>query len=68
MSAPASRKLWQGLAISFAIAFAYAIVLVKLFRDWWNDENYSHGLLIPFIIGYIIWAQRDRLARTTAHP
>src|SRR5262249_27604006 len=33
------------------------------FRDWWSDENYSHGLLIPFIIGYIIWTQREKLAR-----
>jgi len=62
MSVPTTKKLWQGLAISFAIAFAYATVLVKLFHDWWNDENYSHGLLIPFIIGYIIWVQRDKLA------
>jgi exosortase len=63
MSVPATKKLWQGLAISFAIAFAYATVLDKLVRDWWNDENYSHGLLIPFIIGYIIWTQREKLAR-----
>ena len=68
MSVPATKKLWQGLAISFAIAFAYATVLVKLSRDWWNDENYSHGLLIPFIIGYIIWSQRDRFARTQVQP
>jgi exosortase len=65
---PATMKLWQGIAISFAIAFAYATVFVKLFRDWWNDENYSHGLLIPFIIGYIIWSQRSKLARLTAQP
>jgi len=63
MSVPATKKLWQGLAISFAIVFAYATVLVKLIHDWWNDENYSHGLLIPFIIGYILWAERDKLAR-----
>jgi len=68
MSVPATKKLWQGLAISFAIAFAYATVLVKLFHDWWNDENYSHGLLIPFIIGYIIWSQRDKLARAVDRP
>lgn len=67
MSVPATKKLWQGIAISFAIAFAYATVLVKLFRDWWSDENYSHGLLIPFIIGYIIWSQRDKLARVPAN-
>jgi exosortase len=63
MSVPATKKLWQGLAISFAIVFAYATVLAKLVRDWWTDENYSHGLLIPFIIGYIIWTQREKLAR-----
>lgn len=63
MSVPATKKLWQGLAISFAIAFAYATVLTKLVHDWWSDENYSHGLLIPFIIGYIIWTQRDKLSR-----
>jgi exosortase len=67
MSVPATKKLWQGFAISFAIAFAYATVMVKLFHDWWTDENYSHGLLIPFIIGYIVWSQREKLARVPAH-
>jgi exosortase len=68
MSVPTAKKLWQGLAIGFAIAFAYATVLVKLTRDWWNDENYSHGLLVPLIIGYILWTQRDKLARTKVQP
>lgn len=67
MSVSATRKLWQGLAISFAIAFTYATVLAKLASDWWNDENYSHGLLIPFIIGYIVWVQRDKLAKVPVH-
>ncbi|HJY30173.1 MAG TPA: archaeosortase/exosortase family protein, partial [Pyrinomonadaceae bacterium] len=62
----AAKKLWQGIALSFAIIFAYATVLVKLSYDWWTDENYSHGLLIPFIIGYIIWSQRDKFARVPA--
>lgn len=68
MSVPATKKLWQGLALSFVIAFAYATVLSKLVRDWWVDENYSHGLLIPFIIGYIIWSQRDKLAQAKFNP
>ena len=65
---PATRKLWQGIAISFAIVFTYATVFVKLFRDWWHDENYSHGLLIPFIIGWIVWSQREKLARAQVQP
>lgn len=63
MSVPATKKLWQSLALSFAIIFTFATVLAKLVHDWWTDENYSHGLLIPFIIGYILWTQRDKLAR-----
>lgn len=63
MSVPATKKLWQGIAISFAIAFTYVTVMTKLFHDWWTDENYSHGLLIPFIIGYILWTQREKFAR-----
>lgn len=68
MSVPASKHYWRALAITFAILFTYAAVLVKLSRDWWADENYSHGLLVPFIIGYILWLQRDKLAAEPARP
>src|SRR6185436_13354270 len=68
MSVSATKHLWRGFAIASAIVFAYATVLVKLSRDWWYDENYSHGLLIPFIIGYIIWLQRDKLASQQSKP
>jgi exosortase len=68
MSVPASKHYWRAFAITFAILFTYAAVLVKLSRDWWADENYSHGLLVPFIIGYILWLQRDKLAAEPARP
>jgi len=62
-SLPSTKNIWQPLAIAGALAFAYATVLTKLGQDWWNDENYSHGLLIPFVIGYFLWSERDRLVR-----
>lgn len=68
MSVLAGKHLWRVLAISSALIFAYAIVLSKLAHTWWNDENYSHGLLIPLIIAYILWTQRERLARQSANP
>ncbi|HEX8558573.1 MAG TPA: exosortase [Pyrinomonadaceae bacterium] len=61
-------KLWQPLLIAAAVAFAYWGVLARLGRFWWDDENYSHGLLIPFVIGYILWAERERLAAVTKRP
>lgn len=68
MSALAPRQLWKPLAIAAALVFVYASVLAKLGHDWWEDENYSHGLLIPFIIGYILWTERDVLRRVRVRP
>ncbi|HEV7684456.1 MAG TPA: exosortase [Pyrinomonadaceae bacterium] len=65
---PATKHLWRILAIATVLVFAYATVLAKLGHDWWTDENYSHGLLIPLIIGFIIWSQRERFMRTTQRP
>lgn len=68
MSVLARKHLWRVLAVSTALVFTYALVLSKLAQTWWNDENYSHGLLIPFIIAYILWTQRERLARESSRP
>ncbi len=65
---PRSNHLWRILAITSALVFVYATVLAKLGHSWWTDENYSHGLLIPFIIGYIVWTQRDRFAQADQRP
>jgi exosortase len=65
---PAPKNLWRIIALVAALVFSYAAVLTKLGHDWWTDENYSHGLLIPFVIGFIIWTERDRLARTIQRP
>lgn len=68
MSVLAPRNLWKPIAIAFALLFLYSTVLVKLGSAWWDDPNYSHGLLVPFIIGYILWAERDRLNRAPQRP
>jgi exosortase len=65
---PATKHLWRILAIASALVLAYATVLAKLGHDWWTDENYSHGLLIPFIIGFILWSQRERLTHSARQP
>ena len=61
-------RVWQPLLIAAAVAFAYWGVLARLGRFWWDDENYSHGLLIPFVIGYILWGERGRLAAVVKRP
>jgi exosortase len=68
MSVAIPRKLYQPLAIAFALVFVYFTVLLKLGSDWWTDENYSHGLLIPFVIGYVIWLERKTLLDPETRP
>ncbi|HQZ96589.1 MAG TPA: EpsI family protein [Pyrinomonadaceae bacterium] len=58
----------KAAAISVAIAFLYATVLTKLGRDWWSDENYSHGLLVPFVIGMIVWKEWDGFKSISKKP
>src|SRR6185503_3955518 len=64
----AIKHLSRILAIATALVFTYATVLSKLGHDWWTDENYSHGLLVPFVIGFILWSQRERFARECQRP
>ncbi len=62
------KKLWQPLVIAAAFIFLYAAVLTKLVSDWWTDDNYSHGLLVPFVIGCIIWFEFDKLKAARRTP
>ena len=68
MSVAPPKNLWRAFALISVVIFAYATVLGKLTHDWWSDENYSHGLLIPFVIGYILWLQRTAFARESFRP
>jgi exosortase len=68
MSVSAPTHFWRAIAVCVALLFAYATVLVKLGHDWWTDPNYSHGLLIPFVIGFILWTTRDRLKQERQQP
>lgn len=36
--------------------------------DWINDDNYSHGFLVPLIVAYIIWTKKDALAVLHSAP
>ena len=43
------------------LAALYWKILGDLVAQWWDDPNYSHGFLVPFFSGYLIWRQRGRL-------
>jgi len=46
----------------------YAVNLAKLASDWWNDENYSHGFIVPVAFLWILWQRREELAKSRVLP
>lgn len=57
----------------FAAAVALAAVLCwagvdRMVVTWFDREEYSHGVLIPFITLFLIWQKRFELASLTRHP
>ena len=68
MSVAIPRQLYKTVAIVAALVFVFASVLAKLGRDWWSDENYSHGLLVPFVIAIILWREWGQLGRALTEP
>lgn len=56
--------------VILTIAFwaLYHQTILDLISDWSNDDNYSHGFLIPFIAGYMIWHQKDELVKYDRKP
>ncbi len=61
-------KLWKPLVVAIAVVFLYATVLSRLGEHWWTDENYSHGLLVPFVIAFIIWFKFDEIRKSPQTP
>jgi len=56
------------LFLLIPLIFLYYSVLYKMALDWWLDENYSHGFLIPVISGYIVFRNRKELFKSIENP
>lgn len=52
------------LALVVLTALLYSTVFAKLVYDWYDLPDFSHGFLIPFFVGYLVWERRDVIDRT----
>jgi exosortase A len=51
-----------------AFVFLYWQTLYGMAVDWYIDENYSHGFLIPLISGYLVWERRHTIKSVATSP
>ena len=40
------------------VAGLYWEISLGLVQDWWNNDNYTHGFVVPVFSGWIAWQQR----------
>src|ERR671924_2431715 len=51
-----------GLLFLGLLVALYWTVIGNLVRQWWTDDNYSHGFLVPLFSAYLICQRRTSLA------
>jgi exosortase len=54
--------------IFIAFLWSYWPGLVELWELWRQSDEYSSGLLVPFLAVYIIWSRRRDIARCPVKP
>lgn len=63
-----SLPRWQGGALLLLLAWLYASILSRLFAQWMNDPNFSHGIFVPLFALFVLWQDRKRLLQVGAAP
>lgn len=53
---------------SVVLGTAFWSTLASLLSLWWNNSDYGHGLLIAPLSAYLIWMNREVLARRVPRP
>jgi exosortase len=56
------------LLFAAATLWIYGRVLMELAGEWWSNPDYSHGLLIPVAIAYLLYEKREALAALPIRP
>jgi exosortase D (VPLPA-CTERM-specific) len=63
------QALWGLLAACAAgLALVFHPALGGLYATWMSREEYSFGILVPFIAAFLLWQRRDRLAAARFEP
>ena len=58
----------QSLILAAVFVFVYSHAIATLVSDWSNDPNFSHGFLIPFVAGYMVWYRKEVLKTIEIKP
>lgn len=55
--------IFSSILMVALLGYMYAESLAYLVSRWLGTEDYSHGIFVPFISGYLIWQSRHHLSK-----
>lgn len=64
---------WRRYLAAWGVVVAAILLLfhrdvLHLLHLWWNTSTFGHCMLIPPIIGWLVWQRRDQLAEIEPSP
>ena len=59
---------WQPLILALILVWIYFSIVSNLVLQWWQDPNFSHGFFVPAFSAFLLWQDKDRLARLSKAP
>jgi exosortase len=60
--------VWQIATLGGLLLWVYFPTLTHLVAQWWHDPNFSHGFFVPLFAAFVIWQERNSLARVRLQP
>jgi exosortase len=55
-------------AVLVALLWCYKAAFADLWSLWHRSDEYSSGLLVPFLAVYVLWSRRDEIAQCRIAP
>ena len=59
---------WHAVALLLLVAWLYRSILARLFAQWMNDPNFSHGIFVPLFAAFVLWQNRNKLSEIPPAP
>jgi len=59
---------WHLIGILVLLVALYIRIVPDMVKEWYNDENYSHGFLVPLIAAYFLSTRWTELKSTRVFP